>query len=102
MPFEGRASGDLVLVDQESGESREGDGRQGCQLVLGEHQVLEVVQGLVSGSAEEVDRGNLVFGGLESQQEGQVEDLRHIFQLILAERQEAEVLEGAERFSQFL
>lgn len=73
--IEGRTGRDLILIEQEARQSGQGDGGERRELVLGEDQVLKVVQGLVSCCPQEVDRGDLVLGCLESQQERQVEDL---------------------------
>ena len=75
MAIESATSGDLILIEQETSQSWQRDGGKGRQLVLGEDQMLEVVQRLVSRCTQEVDGCNLVLGSLESQQERQVKDL---------------------------
>lgn len=75
VPVEGCTGRDLILIKQKARQSGQGDGGERRELVLGEDQVLKVVQGLVSCCSQEFNRGDLVLGCLESQQDRQVQDL---------------------------
>jgi hypothetical protein len=66
MAIESGTSGNLILIEQEASQSWQRDGGKSCQLVLGEDQMLKVVQRLVSRCAQEVDGCDLVLSSLES------------------------------------